>query len=133
MRYPRHIRLFAALLALVSLLFTQVALAAYDCPQLAKQIEQSASMMHTPAAHADCCAPHDQQSPNLCDAHKHAQTQTPDSPVQPPVAPFIPAALVVELSPIGHPLPLNLDAPAAFLQAASSSPPISIRHCCLRN
>lgn len=133
MRYPRRIQLFAALVALVSLLFTQVALASYDCPQLGQALEQSAAMKHMPPAQADCCAPHDQQSPNLCDAHKHAQTQSPDSPAQPPVAPFIPAALVVEVLPRELPLPLNLDAPAAFLQAASSSPPISIRHCCLRN
>lgn len=133
MRYPRRIRLFAALVALVGLLFTQLALASYDCPQLGKALAQSIAAGDGQAAHASCCAPHDEQNPNVCEAHGQAKSQSPDLPAQPPVAPFIPARLVLAISAVDIPLPPDLEAPAAFLAAPGSSPPISIRHCCLRN
>lgn len=130
MRYPRRIRFLAALVALVSLLFTQLALAGYDCPQVARALEQSVAMQ---MAHSDCCTPHDKQSPNLCEAHGQSKAQSLDLPAQPPVAPFVPTSLVLAVSAVETPLPLNLEAPASFLETASSSPPIPIRNCCLRN
>lgn len=133
MRYPNRIRLLAALVALVSLLFTQVALASYDCPQLADAVNQVMAMQDGQPVHPDCCAPHDKQSPNLCQAHGQSNAQSPDSPAQPPVVPFVAGPLVLELSHVELPLPRHLDAPVAFLQTAYSTPPISIRHCCLRN
>lgn len=132
MRYPRRIRFLAALVALVSLLFTQLALASYDCPQLGQALAQVAAQ-DAQVVHASCCAPHDKQSPNVCEAHGQASSQAPDLPPQPPVAPFVPAGLVLSLSSVDIPLPPDLEAPAAFLAAAGSTPPIPIRHCCLRN
>lgn len=133
MRYPRRIRLFAAVLALVSLLFTQVALASYDCPQLAQPLQASVAMHGDVAQHADCCTPHAKQTPNLCEAHGQAKAQSPDTPAQPLVPPFVPARLLVSLASVEVALPSSLDAPLAFLESAGSTPPIPIRHCCLRN
>lgn len=131
MRYPRRIRFFAALVTLVSLLFTQVALAGYDCPQLAAKVGQALSTHD--AVRGDCCVQHDKQSPNLCDAHGRAHAQSPDLSPQPLITPFVPAALFVALSQLDVPQPPSRAAPAAFLDAAGSSPPIPILHCRLLN
>jgi hypothetical protein len=133
MRYSRRIRLVAALVALWSLLFTQLALAAYDCPQAASAAGQPVHMQAAPEQHAGCATPPERPSPNLCEAHGQANAQSLDLPAQPLVAPFIPARLVLAIASVDTPLPPNLEAPASFLETASSSPPISIRHCCLRN
>ena len=121
------------MVALVSLLFTQLALAGYDCPQLALPQQAPMSMPDGPMEQGACVAPHAGQSANLCDAHGQSSAQSLDFTAQPHVAPFMPAALVVSLSSVDVALPSNLDAPPAFMDSAGSSPPLSIRHCCLRN
>jgi hypothetical protein len=130
MRYSRRIRFLAALVALMSLLFTQLALAGYDCPKPAQQV---VTMQAEAAGHNSCCTPHDQQSPNLCEAHVQSSAQSLDLPAHPLVAPFVPAGLMVSLARVELLLPPNLDSPLSFLASDGSAPPIPIRHCCLRN
>jgi len=56
----RRNRIFAAWLAMLALLFAQLATAAYACPQLAQPLEMAMS--------ADC--DHEMaQAPNLCERH----------------------------------------------------------------
>ncbi len=68
MKLRRSHRLVAALIALVSLLFMQLALAVYACPMLAQEAP-------APMAMADRHRM-DKQSPSLCAAHAEAGEQS---------------------------------------------------------
>lgn len=129
MRQSLRSRFTTALVVLFSLLFSQLALAAYDCPNLSVKPEPAMQMPLDAAGVALPCPDIDKQSPNLCQAHGQSKAQALDLGAQPLVAPFIPMALVAELAALERPLPVHLDAPASFLQAGSCAPPISIRHC----
>jgi hypothetical protein len=131
MRYSRHTRFLAAMITLFSLLFTQLAVAAYACPQVEAALGQAAAA-NSMAAMPDCPSI-DKQSPNLCDAHDKVGSQSLDHGGQPSLQAFIPLRMVLALSPVDRDPPLVPGVPIAFLESASSSPPISIRHCCFRN
>jgi hypothetical protein len=129
MRQSSRNRFITALVMLFSLLFSQLALAAYDCPNLTVKPEPVMQMPLDEAGHAMPCSEIDKQSPNLCQAHGQSKAQALDLGGQNVVAPFIPMALVAELVAIDQPLPSSLDANPAFLRASSCTPPITIRHC----
>src|SRR4051794_23372708 len=86
----RSHRVLTALIALVSLLFMQLAVAAYACPMQAK-VKPAAMAM------ADCHQM-DRMTPSLCQAHAEAGKQSLDKAPTPLVQPFIPAAVLVEVA-----------------------------------
>lgn len=129
MRQSSRPRFVTAVVMLFCLLFAQLALAAYDCPNLSVKPEPAMQMPLDEAGHARPCDQVDKQSPNLCQAHGQAKAQALDLGGQPPVAPFIPVALVAELVAFEQPLPAHLDEQATYLRASSCAPPITIRHC----
>ena len=128
MKMSRFSRLVAASVMLFSLLFAQLAVAAYACP---------ASGNGSPAVHKLLIDPEmsgcrgmsaDQQSPSLCAAHCDNTPQSAEIPSTPAAAPFIPVTLCVVLdkgdlacaiAPLSEGLQLN--------QAAA--PPLIIRNC----
>lgn len=131
MNRTRRLRVLTALVALVSMLFTQIALASYSCPELGRALAQAAAQAQV--MHKSCCPQHDVNNPGLCHAHGQVGSQSAEVSAQPPVMPFIPATLVQSIAPIDV-APLEpRAAPLAFLLAPGAAPPISIRHCCLRN
>jgi hypothetical protein len=113
------------------LLFAQLAVAAYACPQLAPQAQTHTAAKPMPK-NMPGCPEMDKQSPSLCAAHTNPGHQTLDQPSQPQVAPFIPSGLVVEVMQPEHPVAAGLLVTASFLETAGSGPPLAIRHCCLR-
>lgn len=129
MRYPRRIRLVGAIVALLSLLFMQLAVAAYACPNLAPA--QRAPMLDASGQPMADCTQMDDQSPTLCHAEAHKITPSLDKPDAPSVMPFVAT---------GFALPLlwpevtvsTAQAPVTLLHASGASPPIAIRHCCFR-
>ena len=129
MRYPRRIRLLSAVVALLSLLFMQVALAAYACPTLIPA--QSTPMLDRPGQPMVDCPEADKQSPTLCYADTHKQTVSLEKPTSPSVMPFVATGFALSvLWPEDRgamPTP-----PLVFLHASGTSPPIAIRHCCFR-
>lgn len=129
MTQRRSSRLASACIALFSILFMQLAVAAYACPNL----------MPTPAAMLDSageamadsmadCEEMDPHSPALCDAHTHKLASSLDKPDAPAVPAFVAAGFALALQWPQHATPLpNL--PPVFLHACGTSPPIALRHC----
>jgi hypothetical protein len=134
MRLSPASRFLAALIALCCMLFTQLALASYVCPadgfDGGAQIDQ---MLVAASDHdATACADMDPVQPSLCHAHEQAGTQSLDKPSYPIVQPFVAtgfASSVTTLAPAYRP---ETPPAASRSLARATSPPIAIRHCCLR-
>jgi hypothetical protein len=122
MKLRRSHRLVAALIALVSLLFMQLAVAAYACPMPAQQ---------TAAPMADCQGM-DGMTSSLCQARADTGTQSLDKAPTPAVQPFVAAAFLVEVAGLGQLMPRSASVAPSSIPAAGAAPPISILHCCFR-
>ncbi|OWW19924.1 hypothetical protein [Noviherbaspirillum denitrificans] len=136
MRLSRHSRYVTALIALFSVLFMQLAVAAYACPTVKNSAEIASNAGWASAsAHSDmdgCEAGMDTELPALCFAYSQEGNQ---SLYKPPV-PDIQPAVVVEIirATVATVLDFRTDvtpAPAHWLTRASD-PPLSIRNCCFR-
>src|SRR4051812_30954052 len=127
MKLSRSSRFVAALVTIVSLLFTQLAVASHACPA-AGTVPMSASMAHGDMAG---CQDMGADQPGLCKAHCEAGHQSPDTPAAPVVQPFVAAqlALILPASAVVPALVPSLDAP---LLAHTTAPPLAIRNCCFR-
>lgn len=138
MKTSRQFRVVAALLALMSMLFMQLAMASYACPEirLGQPGSEMAADMEDSAAEdikLSSCHEMDKAQPNLCHAHAQSGNQSLDAPQVPQVAPFaaVAAALpVVLMATPSHSQTIPI--PLALL-GRTTSPPIAIRHCCFRN
>jgi hypothetical protein len=124
MKLRRSHRLVAALIALASLLFMQLAVAAYACPMLAPEAP-------APMAMADCHGM-DKQSPALCAARAETGKQSLDKAATPHVQPFVAAAVLVEVDGIEPLMPASVSVAPSSVPAAGASPPIAVLHCCFR-
>jgi hypothetical protein len=130
MTQRRSSRLAAACIALFSILFMQLAVAAYACPNLipappAAMLDSAGEVMANSMADCQEMDPH---SPALCDAHTHKLASSLDKPDAPAVPAFVAAGFALALlwpekaAPLPHP-------PPVFLHACGTSPPIALRHC----
>lgn len=131
MRLSRPSRFFAALLAVVSVLFSQLAMAAYACPGL--PTGQAMAMAAEPDHAMPDCEQMDAAQPALCHTHVQAGDQTLDKPPSPNVSPTV----AVLLMPAMNDLHLTSSSPVvSYADVAalrrSSDPPLSIQHCCFR-
>ena len=120
-RRRRHRRCIA-LIALLGLLFQQLAMAAYVCPMdsgIAGDVAAASSPQHLPC-HPDAAA--DQVR---CHQHCHPITPSPDH--HPPLT--VPAALIV----VDWPTPVAASSAsgplARVLSARSTAPPLTVLHC----
>jgi hypothetical protein len=131
MYFSRPSRVIAALITIFSLLFTQLALAAYECPEL--NVAKSVAMA-TDAAKMPGCANMDMtmDSPGLCHSHCEAEDQTADTPQVPLVQPFVAAELTVVLSVAESVSQCDTVQPESALLKRSTAPPLTIRNCCFR-
>jgi hypothetical protein len=127
----RRNRLFNVLIALVSLLFMQLAVASYSCPGAVSKVAEMATMAQAgmPCAEAMASAMDDQQ-PSLCHAHCQAEHQSAGKyQVPAPVA-------LTDIGPsFNSPrvIPLRLGAPLqAALLMRTTAPPLAVRNCCFR-
>ncbi|MEB0136701.1 hypothetical protein QN362_15295 [Actimicrobium sp. CCC2.4] len=111
-------RLLVVFVVIAGVLFAQLALAAYACPG------QTSAMVVQ--AMPDCVGM-DTAQPALCHASQHDGHQAPDKPVAPPVALFIPTALVQLLAPATLPTPRSLL--PGFVLARTTAPPSNLLHC----
>ncbi|MDY7573638.1 hypothetical protein [Actimicrobium sp. CCI2.3] len=114
-------RLLVVFVALLSVLFAQLALAAYVCPGQASSLTMRVIQVMPD------CADMDMVQPALCHAHQHDGHQLPDKPVTPHAALFIPAALVQQLAPAT--LPTSRRMLPGFILARTTAPPKPILHC----
>ncbi|MBC7380114.1 MAG: hypothetical protein H7346_22120 [Burkholderiaceae bacterium] len=127
----RH-RVLTVLVALVSLLFMQLAVAGYACPGLASSAGAMphASMPCPLGMKMSADAGMDDQQPALCHAHCHGGKQMSDGhhALLPDAAAGHAVAYLI-VPPAAMPLS---EAPQAPLLARAAAPPLSILHCCFR-
>jgi hypothetical protein len=125
----RH-RIFGALIALLGMLFMQLAVAGYLCQNTAQSPgEMAMAMPMTPDAQAmPGCDKLDPVQPSLCHAQAHADQQSLDKPPLPDVQPFVPGALALGIQSVEP----AYRAPVRPRLAHATAPPLSIRNCCFR-
>lgn len=124
MKLRRSSRIVAAVVALFSMLFMQLAVASYSCPGGLAPVAADAQ-----------CAGMDPAQPNLCKAKaiNLAAKQSLDKADVPTVLPFIPLELAgLVLAADWSALPPDATASPPSL-ARSIAPPIAVEHCCFRN
>ncbi len=128
MKLSRLSRFVAALITVLSLLFSQLAVAAYVCPGGAPAQVTAMSAMGDMAD----CPEMGKQASSLCQAHCAVDHQSMDKPATPYVAPFIAAELSIVVRLVDATPPVQavlLDTP---LLTRSTAPPLIIRNCCFR-
>jgi len=134
MKLTRFSRWCAAVIALISLLSMQLAVAAYVCPQLsvAPANGQGQVMVMAQDHEMSCCEKPDQEQPALCHAHGQAGKQSLDKPEPPPVQPFTAVGLITSL-PFSDMADAGASATVYIASLArTTAPPVAIRNCCLR-
>jgi len=116
-------RVLVACFALFCMLFMQLAVASYSCPM----------EIHAVQAMPDCQGM-DMPQPTLCHTHAtgEAVKQSLDKFELPQLQPFISAQLVQEIQRSDFSFTASVRAPVAPLLNRSTSPPVSILHCCFR-
>lgn len=129
----RH-RLFTVLVALVSLLFMQLAVSGYVCPAgmsgLKAEVIKVSAHAGMPCSGSMSETSTDDAQPALCHAHCQSDQQSadtyqlPDVPVMPAIAPVFSQQEVLSISP-------GLPSQAPLLQR-TTAPPLSVRNCCFR-
>lgn len=125
----RH-RVVTVLLALVSLLFVQLAVAGYACPVDDAGHSSAAAVAVAGMPCADqMSSVADSEQPGLCHAHCHSGQQTVDTQ---PLTPMGAAAagFIYIIEPAQLALPRR-PAPAPSLLRATE-PPLAVRNCCFR-
>lgn len=132
MVHNRRPRLITVCLALISLLFMQLAVASYACPGAQSSwVTDRAAMAEAGMPCAETMSLRmDGEQPHLCQAHCQASQQTADKYELPALAsaaladiaytPFI-APAVSEKAPVQAPLLMR-----------STAPPLAVQHCCFR-
>jgi hypothetical protein len=124
----RH-RLITVILALVSLLFMQLAVAGYACPQHSGDPSAEQSMAGMPCAD-EMPALTDSEQPGLCHAHCQSADQTADKAQSPAPAAAIAVGFAYTVEPAldswRHRAP-----PPPWLSRATE-PPLAVRNCCFR-
>lgn len=134
MKLSRLSRYVAVFIAAFSMLFMQLAVAGYACPNLELPDAKTAASMAMAADSEDMsdCGGVDMEQPNLCHAHAQANTQSLDKPQVPSIQSFIAGALTLvfeNIELVHHPRPI----PKNSLQLTRvTAPSLSIRHCCFR-
>lgn len=131
----RQLRFLTALIALVGLLFAQLAVAGYACPahQAGMTNESAAPLASAGNQAMPGCEQMDSDQPSLCHAHAQDASQSLDKPELPNLLPFSAAALTLVVLHIAAPdfSVGNLPRSSPLL-ARLTAPPLSIRNCCFR-
>lgn len=131
MKLSRSSRLVAALIALFSILFMQLAVASYACPSLDAE-HGAQAMAAMPAGDMAGCHDMDPVQPSLCHAYGQSGNQSLDKPAVPPLQPFLAVGFGLPVIPleVTH-SPAIAFSRTTFLTHATA-PPVAIRHCCFR-
>src|ERR1035437_3760647 len=136
MKMSRQSRIFAAMFALVSILFTQLAVAGYLCPstQIAHDMESLAASMAAVDGHdmSKCEGMDTSDKSVTCHEHNQTGNQSLDKPELPNVSPFIATMLVQTVTNVDRPAHSVNPPVADLLLTRSTAPPLSIRNCCFR-
>lgn len=134
MRMSRPSRFIAALIALVGMLFMQLAVASYACPGLSvpQERHELSATIDLDMQEMASCAEKDLAQPNLCHAHNHAGEQSLDKPQTPPVQGFVATGLALPLYPAELAYRAATAPSEITLLSHATAPPMAIRNCCFR-
>lgn len=135
MKLARSSRLVAALIALMSILFAQLAVAAYVCPSTQLSQALASIQVDRPAigqSHSPDCEEADSDSPVLCHAHGQVGTQSLDKPPVPNIAPFVAVTLLVAMIRDDALPRINSYTIDPFTLRRTTAPPLAIQNCCFR-
>lgn len=136
MTFFRKSRVITALLALFSVLFMQLAVAAYACPSLvegktvAYSMASKSAMDH--AGMVGCEGTVDLEQPSLCFEHSQFGDQSSGKPELPSPPPSLAAIVMTVVRAIDVPVrpPSNFIASSHLMRG--STPPLTIQNCCFR-
>ncbi|MDB5749529.1 MAG: hypothetical protein JWP72_4377 [Massilia sp.] len=137
-RLSRPSRLLAAAITLFSILFMQLAVAAYACPALSlghgSAVASTFAPMsaYMPPDEMPACHAMDPVQPSLCDAYHQADSQSLDKPAVPPLAPFLAVGFGLPLRPLDLVYRPDFTSANPPFLARTTAPPLAIRHCCFR-
>jgi hypothetical protein len=133
MKLTRTFRLFTALVAILSVLFMQHAVAAYLCPGASMGAGSTALMMKAMPDMPGCTGMDTDQS-TLCHVYSQgdAARQSLDKPPAVGHPAFVPVVMMLSLAIFDLPVLQPVDPPAYIALARPVAPPIAIRNCCFR-
>jgi hypothetical protein len=132
MKPSRSTRFVAAVIAVISLLFTQLALASYVCPGTTTPERMTMAAVDNGMSGMDHCTGMDKAQPSLCLAHNHSGPQSLNKPDLPSVLPYLligPVLSVVLLNDGVAPPDVFAAIPSL---SHATEPTLAIRHCCFR-
>ncbi|MBC3871878.1 hypothetical protein [Undibacterium oligocarboniphilum] len=134
MKLSRPHRLFTALIVLFSMLFMQLAVAAYACPSHTTDSAIPGLSGDIGYASMVDCAGMDKEQPALCHAHAEEPyaKQSLDKPQVPDVQPFVLTGLSLTLQLIDVESFLQDQQAYPLYLTRVTAPPIAIRNCCFR-
>jgi hypothetical protein len=129
MKFTRKIRLTTALVALMSVFFTQFALAAYSCPGSFTSRDNISTMVTTNSMPG--CTDPDMKQTALCHAHCQDDKQSINKAEVPAIAPLLALGFVLVLMTV----PIAQQPLTTYLSPHlkhPTAPPLSILNCCFR-
>lgn len=134
MKTSRSTRLLTAIVALLSMLYMQLAVASYVCPGVPVGSQDSGASARAAMADMPDCQGMDAVQPQLCDLHAHGEPakQPLDNPAAADVPPFVPSVLILELQPVDAGLDCDATSYRPIALARTTAPPVAIRNCCFR-
>lgn len=122
-------RIVAAIMMIAILLFSQLAVASYVCPDLDAAISSPNSEHGT---HPNDCPNQSDELPNLCQAHCEPDSQSAHTVQVPPVRAFVAAGLTVVICNAYAVLFVQTRERSDSIVKRTTSPPLAIRNCCFR-
>lgn len=128
-------RLVSALAALFALLFMQLAVASHACAGIRQAAGPGAAVAVQaggPSSMPDCEQSSEAALPALCHAHCEDAQASLDSAAQLPAAGAVPVLPAILPPAPDRLLPAGPEPSDGFFLQRTTTPPLSIRHCCLR-
>lgn len=135
MKLARRPRIITTLIALISVLFTQLAVAAYVCPsvQVQQAVEAAAKAALAHERHtAQDCEDTGHEPLAVCHVQPQVATQSLDKPEPPQVSPFAAVAQPAAYSLVEPMQAFMPTMPFRLVPTRGTAPPLAIQHCCFR-
>ena len=132
MKHSYTLRLLTTIVAIFSMLFMQLAVAAYACPETSSGSQAAAAIAM--AQDMPNCDGMDPEQSTLCHmfAYGEPTTKSIDKPPVPNLPPFVAVESVLNLAIFDLVSPPAVQAYPPIALTRTSAPPIAIRNCCFR-
>lgn len=134
MKLSRQSRFAVAIVAMFSILFMQLAVAGYACPDPALPDIKASVMVQNYSEHDGMagCEGMDAEQPGLCHAHGQIGDQSLDKPGVPVLQPLFSASIAPVFRDLNSTRSaVSVPSDRVFL-VRTTAPPLSIRNCCFR-